>query len=366
MADLLKFVFAIIIVLYHSKNLVEVEGTSIFTLGVISVDFFFLVSGYFLAVGIDKKPYAEGVTLGQDTRNFMLHKICGFLPNYYIAWVIAFIVRHLYRAPYSGSVAVDLLEGIRELNFLEMTGIGEGGYIVNNVTWYLSAMLVAMLLLYPLGRKYKDTYFYIIAPIIVLLLYGFLFQNYLNLKKPYYWVAGLMMKGTIRAFADIAFGCIIYKAASFLKSKQYTAVTKTIFTLLEIAMWGGSMWYMYKHLASKHDYDLVLMFAFGLLITMGGLSWSSDINWGKAGEKITAWLGEFSFSLFLGHGFWSQSFDKLFNAGDWAYKKKLVIYFAIAIATGLFIMYSSKLLRYIWDKNKEKITSVFVRKQIES
>ena len=141
MADLLKFVFAIIIVLYHSKNLVEVEGTSIFTLGVISVDFFFLVSGYFLAVGIDKKPYAEGVTLGQDTRNFMLHKICGFLPNYYIAWVIAFLVRHLYRAPYSGSVAVDLLEGIRELNFLEMTGIGEGGYIVNNVTWYLSAML---------------------------------------------------------------------------------------------------------------------------------------------------------------------------------------------------------------------------------
>lgn len=174
--DILKFIFALIIVLYHSKNLVDVPGTSIFVSGVISVDFFFLTSGYFFANSIVKKPYLEGVSLGRDTKDFMIHKICGFLPNMYIAWLIAFAVGQYFRQPYSGSRLLDFMEGIWEVSFMEMTGIGEGGFIVNNVTWYVSAMLLAMFILYPIARKNKENFFYIIAPMISIILFGIMLK----------------------------------------------------------------------------------------------------------------------------------------------------------------------------------------------
>ena len=66
--DLLKFVFALLIVLYHSKNLVENEGDSIFIGGVISVEFFFLTSGYYFAKSAAKKTEYYGGTLGGTMR----------------------------------------------------------------------------------------------------------------------------------------------------------------------------------------------------------------------------------------------------------------------------------------------------------
>ena len=49
---------------------------------------------------------------------------------------------------------------------------GMAGYRVNTVTWYISAMILAMLILYPLLIKYKDTFFFIIAPCLSIFLLG--------------------------------------------------------------------------------------------------------------------------------------------------------------------------------------------------
>lgn len=366
--DLLKFVFALLIVLYHSKNLVENEGDSIFIGGVISVEFFFLTSGYYFAKSAAKKTEYYGGTLGRDHAHFMWHKVCGFMPNYLIAWFIAFAVRHTWRPAYSGSIAKDFLQGIKEILFLEETGIGEGGYIVNNVTWYISAMLIAMFLLYPLMRKYKDTFFYIIAPGIAIILFGIMFKDFMNLKKPYAWMWGFIMKGTLRAITEVSIGCVIYKISERLNEVRFTALTKTICSVAALAVWAATIIFMYSHAASKADFDLVIMFAFALTLSVSSLTWFPQIELKGAPAAIVTWLGEFSFSLYLGHGYWSQVFDDIGNFGSMTYKTKLVYYMGIAVATGLFIMYLSKLLKYIWNRNKSWIVPIFVktRRQAEA
>lgn len=93
--DFLKFIFAVLIVMFHSKNLATGVEESYFIGGSIGVDFFFLVSGFFLASSALKKPYLNEKSLGEDTFEFMKHKIAGLMPNYYVAWTIAFAVFHI-------------------------------------------------------------------------------------------------------------------------------------------------------------------------------------------------------------------------------------------------------------------------------
>ena len=363
--DLLKFIFVLMIVLYHSRRLVvNDECTPMFVGGVFVVEFFFLTSGYFFARSATRKPYIDGESPGVDTGRFMLHKISGFLPNYYVAWVIAFAVKHIYSAPVSGSTLLDLANGIWELLFLEMTGIGNGAYIVNSVTWYISAMLIVMLALYPLLRKHKDTFFYVIAPLIVMFAFGILYQDFRNLKKPYYFINGLIMKGTIRAFAEIALGCMIFKVSEGLKKIRFREGARWLLTITEILIWTGSVCYMYGHprdMSLKMEYLLIAVFSVGLLITTSGVSKLADWNWGgRFGQKAVAWLGAFSFSLYLGHGYWCQVFNGLSIAQGLSYWEKLPRYVAISLCTGLVIMYVSKLLRFFWKKNGNAVKSLFI------
>lgn len=364
--DLLKFIFVVMIVLYHSKRLVVAdEATPMFVGGVFVVEFFFLTSGYFFARSATRKPYIEGESLGLDTGRFMLHKISGFLPNYYVAWIIAFTVRHIYRPPVSGSILLDLANGVWELLFLEMTGIGEGKYIVNNVTWYISSMLIVILVLYPLLRKYKDTFFFVIAPLITLFVFGYLYQDFMNLKKPTLFLHGFIMKGTVRAFAEIALGCIIFKVSEALKKIKFREITKWIITIAEVLLWVGVIYYMYAHpraKALKTEYLLIVIFSVGLVITCSGISKLADCNWGgRIGQKFVGWLGAFSFSLYLGHGYWCQVFNEMSISRGLSYWEKMPRYVALSICTGLFIMYASKLLKHFWRKKGNKIKAVFIQ-----
>ena len=91
--DLLKFLFALMIVIFHSKNFTDQSGQSPFIAGAIGVSFFFIVSGYLLVQSTEKLIVPEEELIGKPTIKFLWKKIKGFLPNVYVAWVIAFCVQ---------------------------------------------------------------------------------------------------------------------------------------------------------------------------------------------------------------------------------------------------------------------------------
>ena len=363
--DILKFIFALLIVLYHSKNLNYVEGGSIFLGGVIAVEFFFIVSGYYLAKSAMRTEELYGGDLGTDTAHFMWRRICGFMPNYFIAWVIAFVVNMMYFGPFSGDIWSDLAHGAYELMFLEESGIGEGGYIVNNVTWYVSALLLSMLVLYPLIKKYRNTFFYVIAPILFIFLFGVMSKEFINLKKPYAWVFGIATKGMIRAMTEVTLGCIVYRFSENLRKIRFTWFVRTIFTLITIALYTGSIMLMYYEPGPRLDFDLVFVFALALLLTTSPITWFPVIYLKGAAGKFTEWLGELSFSVFLGHGFWSQVFNSMYDWGTLPYDTKLKYYLGLSFGSGLFIMYLSRLLRFIWKKSKDHIMPIIVKKDLQ-
>ncbi|MCI5934486.1 MAG: acyltransferase family protein [Lachnospiraceae bacterium] len=347
--DLMKFLFSLMIIFFHGKNLATTESY-LFPGGSIAVEFFFVVSGVLMARAAC--TYQMQDNLGKDTFVFMKHKISGLMPNYYIAFVIAFVVLH--RNVRSLSVIFrDLVSSVWELLLVINTGLRPSRSVCNGPVWYMSAMLLAMCIIWPIMRKYKNTFFYVIAPISALFLMGITFQNWTSFGGQSIW-RGYMSKGTIRAFMGLLLGCVCYKIAEYLKQQKFTILSRILFSIVEFV--GYVSIFVVSFIAGRGQMDWfeLIVLAICITITYSNISIWSD--WFS--HPFFNWLGVFSYSLYLGHGYWSNCMVDLFPTLN--YWSRIPYYLLISFATGLFIHYSSLGLRRIWKSKGPQMKKLFV------
>lgn len=338
--------FSLIIVGFHARNFANNEEP-ILKGGYIGVEFFFIVSGLLMANSAEKRRETnDTLSLGKDTYLFMKKKILGLMPNIYIAWIIAFFVEHI------GNFSVkpmlkELFYSISELLFITESGFLN--YSVGAGFWYISAMLIAMFILYPLMRKYKDIFFYIIAPLLCIFLLGYSFQTWNSFSGPRTWL-GYCNKGVIRALLGILIGCICYKIGSVLKNRQYTSLTRYLLTVMELAGYGVLLFLIWvRNGGGRTDWYLLLLMPIPIICSFSQISMLEDVF---SRYRIFHWLGEFSFALYLSHIHWSHKMTILMPESG--YYQRFPVYLLLVTATGLFVMYVSKLLVYIYKKIKER------------
>ncbi len=212
--DLYRLVFALVVLLYHS-NLVT-QGVKIFSRGYLGVEFFFLISGWFMAAGTQKAgpPVRE---LGRETTQYIWRKIRKIYPYYLAAFLIAFTVNHIASALRGEKLSIPLhaLYGTLELFLLQMSGI-RWLYAVNGIAWFLSAMLLAHWVIYPLLRFFRDSFTHVYGPFAALVLLGYLSQKYGSLNCTTVYMDEnstnyfFMQPGLIRALAETILGTSSY------------------------------------------------------------------------------------------------------------------------------------------------------------
>lgn len=137
--DFWKFVFSIVILLFHSKNLMP-EGQragALFPGGRLATEFFFIVSGFLMMMSIrrrEEKGIQDEMSLGRETILFLKKKIGGILPEFLTAWVISFAVMNLPlgREFSPMETAGRLLNSIWDLLFVTASGLS--GWRANAVT----------------------------------------------------------------------------------------------------------------------------------------------------------------------------------------------------------------------------------------
>lgn len=348
--DLLKFLFSVMIVLFHGKNLATKESY-LFPGGSIAVEFFFVVSGVLMARAACTYEMKEN--LGKDTFLFIKHKVCGLMPNYYIGFIIAFIV--INRNVRSLSLLLKKIgNAVWEVLLLVNTGLRPFKSISNGPVWYLSAMLLAMCVIWPVMRKYKNTFFYVIAPICAVFLMGITFQRWESFGSPANWL-GYTSKGTIRAFMGLLLGCTAYQVSEYLKKQDFTRLSKILFSIVEFGGYACIFIVSFFRGRSKADWLLLLILTVCITITVSNVSvWAGWFSY-----PFFNWLGIFSYSLYLGHGFWSNCMIDLFP--DLNYWTRIPYYLLLSFATGLFIHYSSLGLRRLWKNKGSQIRELFVR-----
>ena len=291
--DFFRFYFCIMIVLRHSAHALPDGFYEIMSGGALGVEFFFIVSGYLLACSAFKRTSGDiPVSVASDTNTFMKRKAGSLLPELIVASVISMTCYSITILP-QGFGAILRFFAAKIWNPLLLSAAGIG---VTTELWYLSAMILVMLVYYPIMIKHFNSFVRIIAPLIAIFTLGYISKGLHSLTNPSYFT-GLMNKGTVRAFGEIALGVAIFPIIQSLSRQSFSAITKRLITLATFVCVAGATLIMALRSTYKFDFlcllflTLIVIFAFS---HQGALADKFD-------NKFCFWLGKLSLTLYLSH-----------------------------------------------------------------
>ncbi len=338
--DVMKFLFSIIIILYH---------TDVFFFGgYIVVEAFFMISGYFMMKSLGKSNSED--SLGVATASFVAKKYKSII-FFLIPSAIIGCIAYIYIMPRdTKDVILQAVLMIFELAPMQVAGFT--GFYTTGVAWYLSAMLLSLLIVYPLARKFKDTFSLVACPLASVLIYGFLMYNAGNMDVPNSWINNMFNTGLLRGVAGLSAGCFLYECAERLSERKVCIGSRIFFTLLEIAGWGYCVYIMHEYPKSMYDAALIFIM-FGLLLI--GINRYSLLSC-LIQFKWTRHLATVSTVVYLNHYYWSKFLTAQYP--QLSQSTHLALYLALIAVSSALVYGVGRLMMYIWDSRAVKKQSV--------
>lgn len=350
--DFLKLFFMFMIVVVHSEF---IFGKRLYFLnGALAVEFFFLVSGYLMAKSADKivqisEQTKKKINIGKETIKFIFHKYSLIFLPFLVSIIACIFIRSYFGAP---NLADNLINSVWELFCGQMFGLW--GYLSTGVEWYLSAMFAAMWILFPLYLKKRDTFSYIIAPLLMLFALGWVSFTYGNLTDGTGLWSGFVFKGMVRGLAEVAAGVICYEIVKKMSKINWTKLGHIVLTLIEIVCYALSSLYMLFHLPSSQDTIIFLLLMVAVSITFSEQSYVFKLF------KDPKWLYCSSFSgvlLFCNLVWGVVMKNKMIYRTP---KERALTYVALSIATTLVVLLIVKIIQAVVKKFKNKFQLAYL------
>lgn len=202
-----RYLFTCVICMLHFEVEYFAGEQPVFRCGYLVVEFFFILSGFFLM------KHAENSR--DSSLTYTLQKVKRFYPDLLISWgLLIFNLSWLFKYDLK-TVIGEIFSHIWEYLLLNSTGITWN--ILNGVTWYLSALLIARSMLIPiwliflmfcisvLFRKWEMVILHICY--LGMLLGTIIFEP---LSQPMYYIPQYLF-GYVFFIYDILCHCIIKK-----------------------------------------------------------------------------------------------------------------------------------------------------------
>ncbi len=293
--DFWKFIFCLIILVFHIGEAFG-EGKYPFYLGKYAVEFFFVISGYLMCVSASRSEAPVDGSLGRETLGFVLHKVKAILPAYLLAFLVAWI-------NWFNFTGQELLgeKGLKKFvlknldmlpNFLLVYMAGYDGTVIIRITWYISAMLIAMLLLYPLLRRFKEMFLMVVAPLLVFFFCGYLANtsDYSGIMK----YEGFLTHGMIRAIIGLCLGAMTYCFSQYIKKQSFTALSRVLLSICEFAGYLTILFLM-DHGKDDSAYIILIFLFFTVAVTAS----KQAITAAAFDNRFCRFLGQFSLYIYL-------------------------------------------------------------------
>ena len=349
--DFLRFIFCFIIALRHSEYVVPAGTFDYLRRGALCVEFFFLVSGYLMVCSAERRLEAGNVKkAGSETTSFLYRKIAALLPTLPVTVVLSCIVLNI------SNQTTGILNWAKALGGMlwDFLLIPAAGFGTPSERWYIGCMLLTMLIFYPIVLKRFDIFTRVIAPLIAILVLGYIFKNYRELTGPHIYL-GHMYKGVLRGFGELALGAAMHPFIKWLKTLRFTAPVKLLITLAEILCVAVGVFLMVK--VKGPDYDFYILFIIAVLVA---LAFSHQGLFAKyMDNKFNYFLGKISITLYLSNVWVAKAVGRYYNrfceaglyglgADKYADRKVLIlIYIAAFIITTVIVYLLSALIKTI-------------------
>ena len=203
--------------------------------GFVFVEFFFMIGGFFMLKYLDgrKDPLNPG--------GFILKKVKSFYPIFIVAFSAQMIFYVLLNNFKGVSGFFDALFHFKwEALLLHCTGFLKDpafnlDYLLGQ-DWYLSALVLGLIIIYPIALYYRNFFEKIFVPWSTIILYALLIQQYgtLDVGSEYLSIVSTAM---VRGVAGISAGCLAYLIYRSVREKEFTKSQLNILAGVEILMW---------------------------------------------------------------------------------------------------------------------------------
>lgn len=344
--EILRLFFTLSVLLFHSQYVSNGDAYPLFHGGWLGVEFFFLVSGYLMAAYESQRcSLGETRQIGSDTMRYILRKAKTLYPYLAFALVVNFFGWQICKdsvfiSPLSSGDLKYFLSGV--LNFIFPYSLGFRDYYYLGYSWYLSAMIWGMLLLFPLLRRNRDMFYCVFAPLFVGLGLGYYSWHYdvlgnINLDN-YIFSAGL-----IRGVAEMSMGCLCYKFSEKLQG-VLTKTGRFFLTLFEILCCAVVA---YRVILYKNNgvLNYIIFFLIAIIVTVafsgqGLLTFQIKGAWSN-------FSGQFCLALYLNSNCWSYLTARVWP--EMSYWKATAVYICLTVVAALLCMAVCGGLQNLWE-----------------
>ena len=306
MVEFARFLFSLLVVGYHVQMTWAGDKLSIFEGGALAVEFFFLISGYFLARSIEKIGTKDHFNFLGETGKFMWGKIKGILPVHIVAIIGIVIVILCTRLNVAGDMVV---KGLPSVFLVHMAVVWDSSFNLALIVpeWYLSAMLVTMLFMFPIGillrKKIKGVF-------VTLVLIGILIACMLICGFCTNWAMPQNFIYDLRAWGEMCVGMFAYYLSTLIAKKETKDSSKKALPILEVVLYAIPI--VFGIVPFPADYSYVTMIVTVICI-FGALS----ITFSNKGLQIQnqklnsafGFLGAISLAIYLFHPVFISLFE---------------------------------------------------------
>ncbi len=297
--EFLRFVFTVGVLVHHAFAYFfdrKIFRTFPFRAGWLGVEFFLIVGGFLLASHILKR--AETGAEAQTTTKYMLRRLKMLYPPHWLCLAIMFAQHCFYKSLGIGEIVSDLFLSVPEVFLVQMGGMQP--IRINNNDWYLSAMLLCSLFIYPLLRKMKTSYSRVLAPLFCFFIYGVLYQTTGSLT-PTNVMVGPFFKGTLRAFAGMNLGVFSYEICRALDKTELDKLKTALVRAAEVVIYAAVLVTISMNFGAEVFFGVTMLLALAVSITFSRYSVFGLIfrNSESAVSRIVLTLGRASLYIFI-------------------------------------------------------------------
>lgn len=280
-----RFFAAISIAFYHYEYL-YVGVSDYLNLFYIWVEFFFVISGYFLAINCDKAP------LGQTGWTYLIEEFKKIYPLYFVAFIFSMLSTIV---PITGIPTFSRFTNelwLHKYELLCLSGFGLDSTIdtYNNggAATFIPALFFSTLVLYYFHKEHKHLLQAVIAPTIIIGGLSHILTTYGHFSVWKQYEAFFTM-GIIRALVDMCVGILFADLVrpNLTRNPQFCRILTMILTI------GLCTLVFQRHRISLTDLSIFIPY-FGLLIVcLDGLCLPKRLN------MLGCYLGRLSFPVFF-------------------------------------------------------------------